>query len=37
MGAFAAQNCGSTATGFTTEVQGFVNGFVTETSIGTGS
>ncbi len=35
-GAFGAQNCGSTATGFTTDVQGFVNGFVTETSIGTG-
>jgi 5'-nucleotidase len=35
-GAFDAQNCGSTATGFTTDVGGFVNGFVTETSIGTG-
>jgi 5'-nucleotidase len=36
-GAFSASNCGSTATGLTTDVQGFLNGFVTETSIGTGS
>ncbi len=36
-GAFGASNCGSTATGFTTDVQGFVNGYITETSIGTGS
>lgn len=35
-GAFDASNCGSTATGFTTDVQGFTNGYVTETSIGNG-
>jgi 5'-nucleotidase len=35
-GAFGAQNCSSTATGFTNDLQAFVNGYVTETSIGNG-
>ncbi len=35
-GAFGPVNCGSTATGPTTDVEGFNNGYVTETSIGNG-
>lgn len=35
-GAFGTSNCASTATGFTTDVQGFTNGYITETSIGNG-
>jgi hypothetical protein len=35
-GILSAQNCQSTATGFTDDTSAFLNGFITETNIGNG-